>query len=94
MPRPYCRQKEGETVEIPCSKSKTLQVLGFLRGDNTFRFYLDNCSVDNLTAGAVFERFISTLDPEKKSVIVIDNAPPHVSAYFDVNKVRWENIEW
>ena len=73
---PYCWQKKGETIELPSSKSKTLQVLGFLRRDHTFRFYYAEGSVDSLTVVGVFEDFISTLDANKKSVIVIDNAPP------------------
>ena len=92
---PYCWQKKGETVELPSSKSKTLQVLGFLRRDNTFRFYYADGSVDSLTVVGVFEDFIATLDAQEKSVIVIDNAPPHVSAYFEAHKIPWEkqNVE-
>lgn len=87
---PYCWQKKGETIELPSSKSKTLQVLGFLRRDNTFRFYYADTSVDSVTVVGVFEHFIATLDKNKKAVIVIDNAPPHVSAYFEAHKGRWE----
>ena len=87
---PYCWQKKGETVELPSAKSKTLQGLGFLRRDNTFRFYYADGSVDSVLMVAVFEDFISTLDANKKSVIVIDNAPSHVSAHFEANKIRWE----
>ena len=87
---PYCWQKKGETVERPSAKSKTLQVLGFLRRNNTFRFYYAEGSVDSVTVVAVFEAFISTLDENRKSVIVIDNAPPHVSAYFEEHKVCWK----
>ncbi len=87
---PYCWQKKGETIQIPSTKSKTIQVVGFLKRDNTFRFYFAEGSVDSVTVVAVFEDFISTLDARKKSVIVIDNAPPHVSAHFEANKVLWE----
>lgn len=87
---PYCWQKKGETILIPSGKSKPLHVLGFLKRDNTFRFYFADGRVDSVTVVAVFEDFISTLDAQKKSVIVLDNAPSHVSAYFESNKVRWE----
>ena len=52
-------------------------------------------SVDSVTVVAVFEDFISTLDPSRKSVIVIDNAPPHTSECFETNKVLWKkrNVE-
>ena len=55
---PYCWQKKGETIQIPSSKSKTLQVLGFLRRDNTFRFYFAHGSVDSVTVVAVFKGII------------------------------------
>jgi hypothetical protein len=87
---PYCWQKKGETIELPSAKSKMLQVLGFLRRNQTFQFYFADDSVDSITVVAVFEDFISTLDPQKKSVIVIDNASPHVSAFFEMNKALWE----
>ena len=87
---PYCWQKKGDTLPIPSSKSKPLQVLGFLRRDHTFRFYFADGRIDSVTVVAVLEDFISTLDSNKQSVIVIDNAPPHRSAYFEANKVLWE----
>lgn len=87
---PYCWQKKDETIELLSSKSKTLQVLGFLRRDQTFRFYYADGSVDSATVVGVFKDFISTLDSQKKSVIVIDNASPHVSALFEENKALWE----
>jgi len=87
---PYCWQKKGETIELPSSKSKTLQVVGFLRRNQIFRFYYADGSVDSVTVVAVFEDFISTLDPQKKSVIVIDNASPHTSVHFEENKALWE----
>jgi hypothetical protein len=87
---PYCWQKKDETIELPSSKSKTLQVLGFLRRDQTFRFYYADGSVDSATVVGVFKDFISILDPQKKTVIVMDNASPHVSALFEENKALWE----
>ena len=44
---------------------------------------------------AVFEDFFSTLHPSRKSAIVIDNAPPHTSEYFETNKTLWKkrNVE-
>lgn len=92
---PYCWQKKGETVELDSSKSKPINVLGFLRRDNTFGFYFVDGSVDSVTTVAVFEDFISTLESDRKSVIVIDNAPPHTSEYFETNKALWKkrNVE-
>ena len=92
---PYCWQKKGETVELDSSKSKPINVVGFLRRNNSFPFYFVDGSVDSVTVVAVFEDFISTLDPGRKSVIVMDNAPPHTSAYFQENEAVWKkrNVE-
>jgi len=61
----------------------------------TFHSYFAHGSVDSATVVAVFEDFISTLDANRNSVIVIDNAPTHVSAFFEKNKVLWKkhNVE-
>lgn len=87
---PYCWQKKGVTIELSSTKSEMLQVLGFLRRDQTFQCYFAEGSIDSVTVVAVFEDFISMLDPQKRSVIVMDNASFHVSAYFELNKARWE----
>ena len=92
---PYCWQKKGETLEIDSSRSKPINVLGFLKRDNTFSFYYVEGSVDSAMVVAVFEDFIATLDPGKKTVIIMDNAPAHTSAYFEAQKARWKerNVE-
>jgi len=87
---PYCWQKKGDPLLIPSFKSKPLHVLGFLKRDNTFHFYLADGRIDSRTVVAVFEDFISTLEGPKKSVIVLDNASSHRSAYFEANKRRWQ----
>ncbi len=92
---PYCWQKKGETIELDSSKSKPINVLGFLKRDHTFSFYYVDGSVDSELIVAVFEHFISTLDESKKTVIIMDNAPAHTSAYFEAQKARWKkrNVE-
>jgi hypothetical protein len=91
---PYCWQKKGETIEIDSSRSRSINVLGFLKRDNTFAFHFVDGSVDSELIVAVFEHFISTLDEGKKTVIIMDNAPKHTSAYFEAQKARWKNVMW
>ena len=92
---PYCWQKKGETLELDSSKSKSINVLGFLKRDNTFCFYYVEGSIDSAMVVAVFEDFIATLPSNKKVVIVIDNAPVHTCGYFETQKALWKerNVE-
>ncbi len=92
---PYCWQKKGETIALDSSRSRPINVLGFLKRDNTFSFYYVDGSVDSELVVAVFEHFISTLDESRKTVVIMDNAPAHTSAYFEAQKARWKkrNVE-
>lgn len=88
---PYAWQKKGETIEIPCSKSSGINILGFLRCDNTFfSMKVDKGTVDSQVVIETFDSFISQLKGDIKRVIVIDNAPCHTSAKFLAKTKEWE----
>jgi len=86
---PYAWQKKDETLELDSAKSKSTNVLGFLKRDNTFRPYLIDGSVTSFIVVEVFEDFIQTLEPQRQTVIIIDNAPTHTSEYFQLYEERW-----
>ena len=87
---PYGWQKKGETLALDSARSKSLNVLGFLRRDNTFAPYLIEGSVNSFVVVEVMEAFLQTLDPQRQSVIIIDNAPIHTSEYFQLYKAHWQ----
>jgi len=87
---PYAWQKTGCEIKLPCSHSKNINVLGFLKRDNTFSSYVIDGRVDSEVIVSVFESFIKTLDPKRKSCIVIDNAPTHTSNLFESMKPIWK----
>lgn len=87
---PYAWQKAGCELKIKSSHSKNINVLGFLKRDNTFSPYVIDGSVNSEIIISVFESFIATLDPERKSYIVIDNAPTHTSKLFESMKAVWK----
>jgi transposase len=87
---PYAWQKKGYEIEIESSHSKNINVLGFLKRDNTFTPYTIEGSVNSEVIVHVFENFINTLNPERKSKIIIDNAPTHTSKLFESMKPIWK----
>ena len=87
---PYGWQKKGETIELESTRSPNLSALGFLTKDNTLVPYLIDSSVDRFVVVEVFEDFLSALDPTRRKVIVIDNAPTHVSEFFQLHEEHWK----
>jgi transposase len=87
---PYAWQPVGQSIEIPKSKSKRINVLGFLSITNAFDSYVFEGNVDSEMIIACFEKF--SLSLKKKTWIVIDNAPPHTSKLFKEKLEHWRKI--
>lgn len=85
---PYAYQPKGETLEIPASSSKRLNVLGFYSTDNSLVPFCFECSVDTDVVVACFDEFVKTIT--KKTVVILDNAPVHHSYNFESNIPEWE----
>lgn len=84
----YGWQPIGETLEIPSTRSKQLNVLGFLSLSNQLTSYIAECTVDTDVVIACFDNFCETL--EGPAIVVIDNASPHSSKKFESRKAEWE----
>jgi transposase len=85
---PYAWQEMGETIEIPSSKSRRLNVLGFISRDCRFESHVFEGSVDSNVVIGCFNEFAKKLN--KKTVVLIDNAPTHTSRAFLNNIEQWE----
>jgi len=85
---PYAWQEIGKTIEIPSSKSRRLNVLGFMSRDCHFESHVFEGSVDSNVVIACFNEFAKNLN--KKTVVLIDNAPTHTSHAFLNNIDQWE----
>ena len=85
---PYAWQRVGEQIEIPSSKSKRLNVLGFIDRDCHFESYVFDGSVTSEVVIACFDKFAEKLT--KKTVVLIDNASMHTSKAFLKNIEKWE----
>ncbi len=86
---PYAWQDKGETLELPSSKSKRLNVLGFMEYQcNRFESYVVEGSVTSDVVIACIDDFATKMT--KKSILLIDNAPTHTSKAFLGSLEQWE----
>lgn len=81
----------GETIEIPCSKSKRLNVLGFMTRDCRFESFVFEGSVNTSVVVACIDEFAKKL-AMKPTVLVLDNASIHTSYEFEENIEKWEKL--
>ena len=85
---PYAYQFPGEELELPCSKSARLNVLGFLSPDMLFHSFVFECSVNSDVVIACFDYVSERITQE--TWVVIDNASMHTSDAFEECIERWE----
>jgi transposase len=91
---PYAWQPKGETIEIPCFRSKRLNVLGFMSLDNQSFFQTVEGSVNSQDVIAAFDAFTLAYQTDylihkKPCVVIIDNASIHTSAAFLARLDDW-----
>lgn len=87
---PYAWQAIGKNIEIPCSKSKRLNVLGFMNKDCDFQSIVFEGSITSAVVVACIDQFAKSL--KRETALVIDNAPIHTSAEFKENIARWKAL--
>ena len=85
---PYARQPVGETLEVPCSKSKRLNVLGFMNRDCAFQSFVFEGSINSAVVVGCIDPFAKSI--ERPTALIIDNAPVHTSNEFLGNVEGWE----
>ncbi len=84
---PYAWQPLGETIGLPTSHSKRLNVLGFMTRDSELHSYVFDGTVNASVVVACFDDFAKTL--KKDTVVVLDNSPLHTSWEFQQNLEDW-----
>ena len=85
---PYAWQSSGETIEVPSSKSKRLNVLGFVNRDCEFDSFVFEGTVNTSVVVACIDEFSKKI--KIPTVLVIDNASTHTSNEFKENIERWK----
>jgi len=85
---PYAWQSIGKTIEIPSSKSKRLNVLGFVNRDCKFNSYVFEGLINSSIVVACIDAFSHQI--EIPTTLVIDNASTHTSNEFNDNLEAWK----
>ena len=85
---PYAWQPTGETIEIPSSKSKRLNVLGFVNRDCKFDSFVFEGSINTSVVVACIDEFSNQI--KRPTTLIIDNASTHTSNEFNENLERWK----
>lgn len=85
---PYAWQPVNHTIEIPSSKSKRLNVLGFIKKDCQFNSFVFEGSVTSAVVISCLDQIANKI--KKETVIVIDNAPIHTSKAFNDKLEQWK----
>jgi transposase len=87
---PYAWQEIGKTIEVPSSKSKRLNVLGFVSHDSRFESILIEGAVNTDVVVACFDQFAKNI--QKLTFVPLDNASIHTSHQFTGNIERWRKL--
>ena len=85
---PYAWQPRGASIEVPtASHSRRLNVLAFLKRNNDLYPYMIEGSVDTSVIIECFDQLSDQLD--KRSYVLLDNAPMHRSKAFIQQIPQW-----
>ena len=92
---PYGWQRIGETRQIPCHRSKRMNVLGFLSRSNDLFFHSSEQSVTTDTVINAFDAFVEMYAGKYEETklpcwVVLDNASIHRSRLFKEKLEDWQ----
>ena len=90
---PYAWQEKGKTIEIETSKSKRINVYGFMNINCQLQAYTSQDTINSELLIAFIDDFCKKI--KKKTVLVLDNASIHTSNDFLANISQWKkkNLE-
>jgi hypothetical protein len=91
---PYAWQEVGKTREIPCKRSKRLNVLGFMNRENNSFFHVVEGSVTSEVVIEAFDLFATQYSVQYgvnkvPRVVILDNASIHHSKAVNQRQKDW-----
>jgi transposase len=84
---PYAWQEKGQKIEVESSISKRLNVLGFLKKDNSLESYVFEGTINSEIIIACIDKLSENL--EKETILVMDNASIHRSKKLEYKQKEW-----
>jgi len=81
---------KGKNIEVPCSRSKRLNVLGFVNKDCKFTSIVFEGTITSDEVIAGIDHFALSLI--RPTFLVVDNASIHTSAKFKESVKRWKKL--
>lgn len=87
---PYAWQPLAQTIRVTCSKSKRLNVLGFMNRKCHFQSMIFEGRITSSVVVGCIDFFAQSL--KKPTYLVIDNAPIHTSDEFEENIEKWQKL--
>jgi transposase len=84
---PYAWQPLGETIALPSQRSQQLNVLGLMKHSGELKSFVFDGTIDSAVVCACFDQWVKGL--EKKTFVLIDNAPMHRSEAFQARLKAW-----
>jgi transposase len=87
---PYAWQPVGEVIEVPSSRSKQFNVLGFVNRNCHFESIVVEGSVTTAVVIACIDNFASQL--KGPTTLIVDNAPTHTSKEFKGQIDKWKAL--
>lgn len=85
---PYAWQHKDHQILLPCRKSKRLTVFGLMTIDSKIQHYAIEGSLNTIDLVHYIDGFCKTIN--KRTIIVLDNAPIHRSKLFKSKIREWE----
>jgi transposase len=85
---PYAWQARGETIELNSQRSRQLNVLGLMRhSGGEMKSFVFEGTIDSAVVCACFDEWVKEID--KKTYVLVDNAPMHRSEEFEEKIKVW-----
>lgn len=85
---PYCWSKIGEQKGIPTKKGLAYNVFGLMSPEQNLVTYLTEKSIDSQFIIQSLDDFAEKIT--KLTVVILDNAPWHISQYIQAKIDQWE----
>jgi len=86
---PYAWQEKDSPIPVPCSKSRRINIPGFINRTDDFHPYTFEGSITSDVVTACFDSFCQSV--HKPTVVIIDNSPVRTGGIFLSKIAEWED---